>query len=457
MKPPRFNLPHLLIFIIIILVFGVSGCAPLSPSAEENSQAGILPQSDIGPDPSIESGFTSEGFPYLGNADAPVTLVEYSDYLCPFCGRHFAQTYPTLVDQYIRTGKVKLVFRDFPIAELHPNAPAGHLAAQCVAEQGIEKFWKMHDLLFRSQESWAGLSDPTQFLAEQAQLAGADLQQYQECIQSGRTKSQLQQSIQDGQSLGFNGTPSFQFFGADDKPYVLIGAQPVATFQQWIETLLAGEVPAAETVEPTVKPELPYWAKPEGLAPDPERPGFTMAGDPYQGNPESPLVVVEFSDFQCPACAEFYQDAQPTLKETFVDTGKVLWVYKNMPLKQHAQAVVAAVAAECAGEQNKFWELHDLLYSNQDVWAIENPDALLVDLAKQTGIDEDMFRECFNSRQALEHVLTDMYDSQGIVDTTPTFIVLHGEQGTVIRGNQPLEDFISIIQQLIEDSQSTNK
>jgi protein-disulfide isomerase len=128
-----------------------------------------------------------------------------------------------------------------------------------------------------------------------------------------------------------------------------------------------------------------------------------------------------------------------------------------MPLKQHAQAVVAAVAAECAGEQNKFWELHDLLYSNQDVWAIENPDALLVDLAKQTGIDEDMFRECFNSRQALEHVLADMYDSQGIVDTTPTFIVLQGEQGTVIRGNQPLEDFISIIQQLIEDSQSTNK
>lgn len=164
MKPPQFNLPHLLIFIIIILVFSVSGCAPISPSTEENSQAGILPQSNIGPDPSIESGFTSEGFPYLGNTDAPVTLVEYSDYLCPFCGRHFAQTYPTLVDQYIRTGKVKLVFRDFPIAALHPNAPAGHLAAQCVAEQGIEKFWRMHDLLFRSRNPGLGLAIQPNFL-----------------------------------------------------------------------------------------------------------------------------------------------------------------------------------------------------------------------------------------------------------------------------------------------------
>lgn len=450
-----FRTQHLLF--IALLIFILSGCAPNSQSSNVDPSSGILPQSDVVTDTSIESGFTSEGFPYIGNAEAPVTLVEYSDYLCPFCGRHFSQTYPALLDQYIQTGKVKLIFRDFPIAELHPNAPAGHVSALCVAEQGIDKFWKMHDLLFSSQEAWAGLGDPAQFLAEQAQLAGADIQMYQECIQSGRTKTQLQQGIQDGQSLGFNGTPSFQFSGGDGKPYVLIGAQPVAVFQQWIETLLAGEVPPADTVEPTVKPELPLWAKPEGLTPDSERPGFTIAGDPYKGNPDAPLTVVEFSDFQCPACTEFFSDVQPSLIEKFVETGEVFWVYKNLPLKQHPQAAIAAVAAECAGEQNKFWEMHDLLYSNQNKWTTENPDEALVDLANQTGIDGDTFRECLNSRQALEHILADLYDSQGIVDTTPAFIILHGEQGTVIQGNQPLEDFITIFQQLIDSVKSTNQ
>ena len=113
----------------------------------------------------MEVGFNEDGFPYLGDPDAPVTLVEFSDYLCPFCGRHFAQTTPQLIDQYVRTGQVNLVFHDFPLVELHPTAPSGHAAALCVSEQGAALFWEYHDALFARQAAWSSVPDNRNFLA----------------------------------------------------------------------------------------------------------------------------------------------------------------------------------------------------------------------------------------------------------------------------------------------------
>ena len=79
----------------------------------------------------VTAGFTDEGLPYIGEPNAPVTLVEYSDYLCPFCNRHYEQTFPELIDTYVRPGNVKIVFRDFPIEVLHPQAPLAAEAARC--------------------------------------------------------------------------------------------------------------------------------------------------------------------------------------------------------------------------------------------------------------------------------------------------------------------------------------
>src|SRR6266699_1068501 len=107
----------------------------------------------------IPVGFTADGYPFRGHPNAPLTLVEYSDYLCPFCGRHFLQTMPTLLEHYGRTGQVQLVFHDFPLASLHPTAPKGATAATCVAEQGATQFWQMHDALFQGQQQWNQLPD----------------------------------------------------------------------------------------------------------------------------------------------------------------------------------------------------------------------------------------------------------------------------------------------------------
>src|SRR5206468_10780677 len=89
--------------------------------------------------------------PSLGRADAPVTLVEFSDFQCPFCGRFFATTLPALKQDYIDTGKLRYVFRDFPLDQLHPNARNAAAAAHCAGEQG--KYWEMHDTLYRNQRT----------------------------------------------------------------------------------------------------------------------------------------------------------------------------------------------------------------------------------------------------------------------------------------------------------------
>ena len=157
-------------------------------------------------------------------------------------------------------------------------------------------------------------------------------------------------------SLGYNGTPTFQFtVSFTDTAYTLTGAYPFEEFQSWINALVREEAPPQEQQVEAEPPELPYWASEEGLLPDPERPGYTMAGDQYKGNPDAEVTVVEFSDFQCPACARHALDVQPAIDAEFVDNGEIMWVFKQLPLREHQAALFAAVAAECAAEQELFW------------------------------------------------------------------------------------------------------
>jgi protein-disulfide isomerase len=402
----------------------------------------------------VPVGFTEEGFPYWGDPDAPVVVEEYSDYLCPFCGRHFQQTLPALLEQYGQGDQVKYVFRDFPIPSLHPTAAIGHQAAWCVGEQGPAAYWAMHDQLFQNQAQWSNLPDPTPILTNLAATTGVDMAAYEECMISGRTSARVQEGMAAAAKLGYNGTPTFRFVANNgEDAYTLVGAQPLATFQQWLDAMVSGEAPPAEEdVEPEPA-ELPFWANAEGLAPDPDRPGFTLAGDAYKGNSKALLAVVEFSDFQCPACRRHALEVQPTLDETFVDSGKILWVFKNLPLRIHPQAPVAAVAAECAGEQGQFWEMHHLLFEAQDQWAVDDPDPVLLGLAQQLDLDDDdEFETCLDSRQALERVLADLYDAQGVVNSTPNFVILHSGRGTLLSSSRPAEQFIALLRGQLESA-----
>jgi protein-disulfide isomerase len=418
-----------------------------------------IDRGDLGTYQGIPVGFTEEGYPYLGDPDAPITLEEYSDFPCPFCERHFIQTLPTLLDKYVSSGQVKYVFRDMPLVSLHPTAPVGHIAARCVAEQGAAYFWAMHDALFARQNEWRQLPDPSGFLASVAEGIGVDMAAYQACLAAGGKDSQVEESVAAGAALGFNATPSFQFIQNDSgQTYTLVGAYPVDTFVQWLDALVAGEAPpqdqGQEEAEP---PELPFWANADGLTPDPERPGFTMAGDQYKGDPDAKLVVVEFSDFQCPACQRHTLETQPILDETFVDTGEIMWVFKHFPLKEHPQALAAAAAAECAANQEMFWEMHHLLYETQDQWAVEDPDVELIKLAEQLDLDVGLFTACLSSREPLERVLSDVFDGQGLVRSTPTFIGIYAGTGGVLRGARESDEFVTVLQGMLESANAEDE
>jgi protein-disulfide isomerase len=403
-------------------------------------------------------GFTADGRPFRGNPDAAVTLVEYTDYVCPFCARYFQQTLPALLEKYGRTGQVKFVVDDFPLDSLHPTAPQGAAAAACVAEQGAAHFWQMHDALFKGQQEWGRLPDPTNFLADAAKKTGVNMKTYNQCMASGRVKAHVEQRVAASKALGFMGTPSFQLLEhTTGKIYTLVGAQPVDVFATWIDALLAGKEPPQ--AQKPAKPELPAWAKAEGLAPDPKRPGYTVSGDPYKGNANAKLVMVEFGDFECPSCQRHALESQPTLDKQFVDTGDVMWVMKHFPLRMHPHAPVAAAAAECAGDQGKFWAMHHLLFERMEQWSSgTEQDKALGRLAADLRLDDKKFAACLASRQPLERVMRDLFDGQGIgVKVMPTFIMFYDGTGHVLTGTRTTEEFASTLRQQLEIAKSLGK
>lgn len=175
--------------------------------------------------------------PSRGRADAPLVLVEFSDYECPFCIRHFTQTMPEIERDYISTGKLRYVFMDFPIDQLHPAALKAHEAARCSGEQG--KFWEMHTRLF----SPAGTHGIDRLKALAADV-GLDRGKFDTCLDSGRMQAPVRASVDRATQLGADGTPQMYLGVADASGNFRIirsirGAVPYAQLKPVIDGLLA--------------------------------------------------------------------------------------------------------------------------------------------------------------------------------------------------------------------------
>ena len=177
--------------------------------------------------------------PVKGNPDAPVTIIEFSDFQCPFCSRFYTQTLPLIEKDYIDTGKVKLVYRDLPIDAIHPNARSAHIAAECADEQG--KFWEYHDILFNNQRQWQGLGsvDFDNTLKEYAGQLGLQTASFDSCMKSPDISEEINGDLLDAAKYGATGTPTF-FIGNEKDGYVKItGAQAYSTFQRIIDDQLS--------------------------------------------------------------------------------------------------------------------------------------------------------------------------------------------------------------------------
>jgi protein-disulfide isomerase len=157
--------------------------------------------------------------------------------------------------------------------------------------------------------------------------------------------------------------------------------------------------------------------------------GQTPEGYYFKGAEDAPVVVTEFADFQCPACAQFASRLAPAIDAQYVETGQVRFVYHEMPLQRHINAVPAAEAARCAGDQNAFWRMHDMLYANQVQWQnLDRPIPQFAGYAAQIGLDRAAFESCMNAGAHRADIQAALRVSEELrIPGTPTFII-NGQQ-----------------------------
>lgn len=166
--------------------------------------------------------------------------------------------------------------------------------------------------------------------------------------------------------------------------------------------------------------------------------------DAFQGDPSAPVTIIEFSDFECPFCASFYRNTLSQIEEKYIKTGKVKLVYRDYPLPFHSSAQKAAEAAECAREQEKFWEMHDAIFENQGAITLSD----LKQYAVSLGLVGAPFNQCLDSGKYADEVKEDISDGAiAGVTGTPTFFI----NGEKLVGAQPFEIFAEVIERKLRD------
>ncbi len=184
----------------------------------------------VGALPNIEfvSSVSADDDAFLGAADAPVTIVEFSDYQCPYCARFVTETLNGLKEKYIETGKVKFVYRDFPLSS-HNNAHITAEAAECVhGDAGNEAYFAMHDAIFAGQSAWTNLDDATDYLVEMADsVVGVDIRT---CLENGDMAAEVDADFEAARGYGVSGTPTFFVNGKK-----MVGAYPIEVISQLID------------------------------------------------------------------------------------------------------------------------------------------------------------------------------------------------------------------------------
>lgn len=187
------------------------------------------------PAPSNNTPAGVDDDPVIGDADAPITLIEFTDYQCPFCARHFTQTYGQIKKEYVDTGKVKIVLRDYPLG-FHQHAQKAAEAANCAGDQDL--YWEMHDMLFNTQATWSSLADAVPTFKQYAKDLGANASTFDSCLDSDKYKDEIAKDMADGAASGISGTPGFWIIGPDDQSQQVSGAFPYDTFKNAFDGML---------------------------------------------------------------------------------------------------------------------------------------------------------------------------------------------------------------------------
>jgi protein-disulfide isomerase len=329
---------------------------PRRDSAEATEQTGSLV---------ANSNVSAMGIPSRGPHDAPITIVEFADFQCPYCAGAESTIHQLLV-QY--PDQVKLVFKDFPL-DFHADSMLAHHAALAANEQG--KFWEMHDLIFANQRAMK-----RDDLLRHAQSLGLDMNRFIEDMDSGRFRTIIEAGQKEGIHLGVDGTPSFLVNGK-----LLVGAQPLLEFKKVVEEGLAASKSANSPSDDL------------------------LGGNLTKGPADAPITILWFSDLQSPLTSPSAQLLQQVM-DAF--PGSVRLQFKNFPLAFHADSALAHEVALAAGAQGKFWEMQELITRNQK--ALKEED--LLRFANQLGLDTEQIATALVKRTYRAAVERDLAEGQ---------------------------------------------
>jgi protein-disulfide isomerase len=432
------------ISIIMALVLGfvvgniaTSKSAP-EPGSEVSSEASANNNSN-GPGQADAERIPVGRSPVLGNNNALVTIVEFSDFQCPFCVR-VEDTLRRIRQEY--GNDVRIVWKNSPLPFHDRATPAAEAAQEAFAQGGNAKFWRMHDLLYQNQQN---LDDAT--LERLAGEAGLNIPRFRTAMQNHTHRAAVEADKTLAQNVGAQGTPNFFINGTQ-----VTGAQPFDRFKTVIDQVLA----RARTIQPRnrvyaqmVADPVPGQEPPQQQQPQqPQRQedpnavyNVPVGNSPVLGPANALVTMVVFSDFQCPFCGRV-EETLRTLRTQFANDLRIVW--KNEPLPFHDKARPAAEAAMEAyaqGGNAKFWAYHDLLFQHH-----AEPNGLeraqLEAYAQQLGLNMARFRAALDNHthQATvdaDHALAQRVEANG----TPHFFI----NGRRLVGAQPADAFTRLI------------
>ncbi|HMI88141.1 MAG TPA: thioredoxin domain-containing protein [Polyangiaceae bacterium] len=398
-----------------------SAAAKKAPPPEEDKTTWKIPLGDA---------------PVLGPDTALVTIVEFSDFQCPFSKRA-QETLKQIRDTY--GDKVRFAWKQDPLS-FHPRAePAAELSLFALKEKGSKAFWAMHDKLFALQPK---LEDSD--LEEAAKELGLDAARSKKAIEGHQYRGVIDADLDLAENVEASSTPHFFINGRR-----LVGAQPFEMFRAAIdEQMKNAEALLAKGLAPNRVYEAIMKTAKEAPAPEKKNVAAPSSANPARGGAHAKVVIQEFSDFQCPFCSR----VEPVVKQihdTYGDKIKLVW--RNHPLSMHPDAPLAAEAAAEAFKQkgaDAFWKMHDLLFQNQST-----PEGLkrpaLETYATQIGLDGARFRAALNDRVHKAAVDADAKTAEDAgITAAPAFVI----NGYYMTGSQPFAKFQKIIDRALAEA-----
>lgn len=222
--------PRLALLALTIAITGAVACKPPEP-AQQDGQAGGANLADS------TLLTTADAARIQGDSAAPIWLMEISDFQCPFCARWHEETYPVILEEYVKPGKVRMAYINLPLSS-HVHAEPAAEAAMCAGVQG--KFWPVHDGIFRTQERWSGLTNAQPVFDSIAGAAGVVMAAYRDCVTNRRTAPMVGADASRAREIGVQSTPSFLILRGQEVIRGIAGAYPADTFRVVLDAALAG-------------------------------------------------------------------------------------------------------------------------------------------------------------------------------------------------------------------------